>query len=55
MPSRAKSNAVIGSNRPVFVGGAGGLYQPPVPEIGLKMNPTPIKKIKGGMKGLKFM
>ena len=55
MPSRAKSNVVMPSNRPAFVGGAGGLYHPPVPQIGVKMNPTPVKAIKGGMKGLRDM
>lgn len=55
MPSRAKSNAVMPSNRPLFVGGAGGLYHPPVPQIGVKMNPTPMKGGIKGLRGMKFM
>jgi len=41
MPSRAKSNAVIGGK--VVVGGKGGLYNPPIGEIGARYVPTPLK------------
>jgi len=41
MPVRAKSNAVIGGK--IKVGGQGGLYHPPIGEIGARYAPTPIK------------
>ena len=49
MPIRGKSNALIGSGK--IVGGNSGLYHPPIPQIGVKVNPTFMK----GVKGMKFM
>ena len=44
MPIRGKSNALIGGGK--IVGGITGLYHPPIPQIGVKLNPTPIKGIR---------